>query len=48
VFLDAAFYPDVNFYSPNDGREGSSSCYAISHSVTGCEFKYDVSFDVSA
>ena len=47
VLLDAASYPDVAFHSPTDGRDGSSSCYATSHSVTKCELKYDVNFVTS-
>jgi hypothetical protein len=48
VFLDAACYPDVAFHSPTEFRDGSSSCYATSLSVTKYELKYDINLVTSA
>ena len=47
VFLDAAFYADVAFHSP-EGRDDSSSCYITSLSITTCDLKCNVNFVVSA
>jgi len=48
VFFDAACCRDVNFHTPTEGRECSSSCHATSLSVTMCNLQYDVNFIVSA
>ena len=44
VFLDAACYPDVAVYIPNEGSDASNSCCANSLSVTTFDLKYDVTF----
>jgi len=47
VFLDAACYLDVAFHSPNEGRDGSSSCYATSFSVSTYYLHYYGNFVTS-
>jgi len=44
MLFDAASYLYVAFHSPTAGRDGTSSCYATSFSVTTCELQYHVNF----
>ena len=48
MFLDAACNPDVAFHSPTGGRDGSSSCYATSLSVSTYDLKHEVNLVTSA
>jgi len=41
LFLDAACNPDVAFHNPIEGREGTSSCYTTSISVSIYDLKYE-------